>query len=62
MLKQVPERIKNKDTKEEKPERFNSIINFPNFLLHVLQIWLSQTNRNEKVAVDDKQLIDKFYK
>ena len=60
MLKQVPERIKNKDTKEEKPERFNSIINFPNFLLQVLQIWLSQTNRNEKVALDDKQLIDQF--
>ena len=62
MLKKVPERIKNKDTKEEKPERFNSIINFPNFLLQVLQIWLSQTNRNEKVALDDKQLIDQFEK
>ncbi|WP_151834051.1 DUF262 domain-containing protein [Acinetobacter ursingii] len=62
MLKKVPERIKNKDTKEEKPERFNSIIYFPNFLLQVLQIWLSQTNRNEKVALDDKQLIDQFEK
>ena len=62
MLKKVPERIKNKDTKEEKPERFNSIINFPNFLLQVLQIWLSQTKRNEKVALDDKQLIDQFEK
>lgn len=62
MLKQVPVRIKNKDTKEEKPERFNSIINFPNFLLQVLQIWLSQTNRNQKVALDDKQLIDQFAK
>lgn len=62
MLKQVPEHIKNKDRKEEKPERFNSIINFPNFLLQVLQIWLSQTNRNEKVALDDKQLIDQFEK
>ncbi len=41
MLKKVPERIRNKDTKEEKLERFNSIINFPNFLLQVLQIWLS---------------------
>lgn len=58
----MPERIKNKDTKEEKPERFNSIINFPNFLLQVLQIWLSQTKRNEKVALDDKQLIDQFEK
>ena len=62
MLKKVPERIRNKDTKEEKPERFNSIINFPNFLLQVLQIWLSQMKRNEKVALDDKQLIDQFEK
>ena len=62
MLKKVPERIRNKDTKEEKLERFNSIINFPNFLLQVLQIWLSQTMRNEKVALDDKQLIDQFEK
>ncbi|WP_179993969.1 DUF262 domain-containing protein [Acinetobacter sp. YH1901136] len=62
MLQKVPERIRNKDTKEEKPERFNSIINFPNFLLQVLQIWLSQTMRNEKVALDDKQLIDQFEK
>lgn len=62
MLKQVPERIKNKDTKVEKPERFNSIINFPNFLLQILQIWLSQTDLNEKVALDDKQLIDQFEK
>ncbi|MGQ1158061.1 GmrSD restriction endonuclease domain-containing protein [Acinetobacter baumannii] len=62
MLKKVPKRIENKNTKEEKPERFNSIINFPNFLLQVLQIWLSQTNHNEKVALDDKQLIDQFEK
>lgn len=62
MLKQVPERIKNIDTKEEKPERFNSIINFPNFLLQVLQIWVSQKDRDKKVALDDKQLIDQFEK
>ncbi|ESK57074.1 GmrSD restriction endonuclease domain-containing protein [Acinetobacter tjernbergiae] len=62
MLKKVPVRIKNKDTKEEKPERFNSIINFPNFLLQVLQIWISQRNGDEKVALDDKQLIDQFQK
>lgn len=62
MLKKVPERIKNKNTKEEKPERFNSIINFPNFLLQVLQIWVRQTGRVEKVALDDKQLIDQFEK
>ena len=62
MLKKVPEIIENKNTKEEKPERFNSIINFPNFLLQVLQIWVRQTGRVEKVALDDKQLIDQFEK
>ncbi|HFG6815614.1 DUF262 domain-containing protein [Acinetobacter baumannii] len=62
MLTIPPNNIKNLDKSEEKPERFNSIINFPNFLLQVLQIWLSQTNRNEKVALDDKQLIDQFEK
>lgn len=62
MLTIPPNNIKNLDKSEEKPERFNSIINFPNFLLQVLQIWLSQTDRNEKVALDDKQLIDQFEK
>lgn len=62
MLTIPPSNIKNLDKSEEKPERFNSIINFPNFLLQVLQIWISQTDRNEKVALDDKQLIDQFEK
>lgn len=62
MLTIPPNNIKNLDKSEEKPERFNSIINFPNLLLQVLQIWLSQTDRNEKVALDDKQLIDQFEK
>jgi hypothetical protein len=62
MLTIPPNNIKNLDKSEEKPERFNSIINFPNFLLQVLQIWVSQTDRNEKVALDDKQLIDQFEK
>ncbi|QOW47682.1 MULTISPECIES: DUF262 domain-containing protein [Acinetobacter] len=62
MLTIPPNNIKNLDQSEEKPERFNSIINFPNFLLQVLQIWLNQTDRNEKVALDDKQLIDQFEK
>lgn len=37
------------------PERFNSVINFPNFLLHVLRI---QTQRD--VQLDDKRLIPIF--
>ena len=37
------------------PERFNSVINFSNFLLHVLRVW---TDKN--IPLDDKQLLDQF--
>jgi len=45
----------NSGEKEDAPERFNSVINFSNFLLHVLRV---QTKTN--VALDDKRLIDSF--
>lgn len=38
---------------DDNPDRFNSVINFPNFLLHVLRI---QTQK-DKVALDDKRLL-----
>ncbi len=38
-------------------ERFNSVINFSNFLLHVLRVWTQKD-----VPLDDKQLIDEFEK
>jgi len=37
------------------PERFSSIINFPNFLLQVLRVWTGKD-----VALDDKQLLAEF--
>lgn len=40
---------------EEQPERFNSVINFPNFLLHVLRV---QTKKD--IPLDDKRLIPTF--
>jgi len=40
---------------EDSPDRFNSIINFPNFLLHVLRL---QTGKD--IALDDKQLLKIF--
>jgi len=43
---------------DENPERFNSVVNFQNFLLHVLRV---QTAKDE-VALDDKRLIDIFDK
>jgi hypothetical protein len=40
---------------EEAPDRFTSVINFSNFLLHVLRI---QTE--EDISLDDKRLLDLF--
>lgn len=46
-------------------ERFESIIDFPNFLLHVLQIQNKQENNNqeknqENISLDDKNLLEAF--
>lgn len=41
-------------------ERFSSVINFSNFLLHVLQLVSRDTANTEGVPLDDKQLIDQF--
>lgn len=38
------------------PERFNSVINFSNFLLHVLKVLTKQ----ECIALDDKRLLEQF--
>lgn len=43
------------DQKEDAPDRFTSVINFSNFLLHVLRI---QTEND--ISLDDKRLIDLF--
>jgi hypothetical protein len=40
---------------DESPERFNTVINFPNFLLHVLRV---QTEQD--IPLDDKRLISTF--
>lgn len=44
-----------KEENDESPDRFSSIINFSNFLLHVLRV---QTKQD--VSLDDKRLIDLF--
>ncbi|WP_174871181.1 DUF262 domain-containing protein [Pectobacterium polaris] len=41
-------------------ERFNSIINFSNFLLHVLRIVSNDPGTTEGVPLDDKQLVEQF--
>lgn len=40
---------------DEKPERFNTIINFSNFLLQVVRV-----SKNDDVKLDDKELIETF--
>lgn len=47
--------LKPKDDKDEPTERFNTVINFPNFLLHVLRIF-----SKENIPLDDKRLISAF--
>ena len=41
---------------EDQPDRFNSVVNFQNFLLHVLKIQIDK----EDIALDDKRLLDIF--
>ncbi len=40
---------------DEAPERFNTVINFPNFLLHVLRV-----DMQVDIPLDDKRLLDTF--
>lgn len=49
-------------TKEEPAgsERFNSVINFSNFLLHVLRLISCYPSDTEGVPLDDKQLVEQF--
>ena len=44
----------NDEENNEEQELFNSIVNFPNFLLHVLKIQVD--NKNEDMPLDDKRL------
>lgn len=49
--------------KEDAPEQFTSIINFSNFLLHILRILLNKSDKyiaNKDVPLDDKRLLDTF--
>ncbi len=53
--KEPPRTDQKQDKSEAASERFTSIINFSNFLLHVLRVWTG-----EDVPLDDKQLIEQF--
>lgn len=51
---------RSKDEESAGLERFNSVINFSNFLLHVLRVISREPDETEGVPLDDKQLIDQF--
>ncbi len=55
LLKTANPITKNSITPDENPDRFNTIINFANFLLHILRI---QTKSD--VPLDDKRLLELF--
>lgn len=48
------------DEDEGSSERFNSVINFSNFLLHVLRVYSNIGKNRVDVPLDDKQLIEQF--
>lgn len=50
-----PKKKASTEDSEDVPDRFNSVINFSNFLLHVLRVLTK-----EDIALDDKQLIEQF--
>jgi hypothetical protein len=55
----------NSITTDESPERFNTIINFANFLLHILRIQVNQDKsitdeKIQNIPLDDKRLLELF--
>lgn len=55
-----PDNISNR--KNDTSETHYSVINFSNFLLHVLRIMLNHQGKQIDIALDDKQLLDQFNK
>jgi hypothetical protein len=65
---QLGDSDKRKNEKSQKDDdetgRYHSIINFPNFLLHVLKLFKGDRfewrNESEGISLDDKKLVDQF--
>lgn len=55
IIARAPAGTKQDESGDEAPERFNTVINFPNFLLHVLRVDLQAD-----IPLDDKRLLDTF--
>ncbi|MFB2588765.1 HNH endonuclease family protein [Acinetobacter sp. c1-l78] len=58
--------LENKDKVKEKSERFHSVIDFSNFLMHVLRIYLEKKYESKddirNISLDTKFLMDSFEK
>jgi hypothetical protein len=50
----------NNDKDDESPERFNTVINFPNFLLNVLRVVSNKDDPLYDIPLDDKRLLTTF--
>lgn len=55
IIAKAPVVVKQDESSEDAPERFNTVINFPNFLLHVLRV-----ETQADIPLDDKRLLDTF--
>ena len=55
IIAKAPVAAKQDEPSEDSPERFNTTINFPNFLLHVLRVDIQAD-----IPLDDKRLLDTF--
>lgn len=55
IIAKTPVAVEQDKAGDEAPERFNTVINFPNFLLHVLRV-----ETQADIPLDDKRLLDTF--
>jgi hypothetical protein len=55
IIAKAPVAVKQDESSEDAPERFSTVINFPNFLLHVLRV-----DTKADIPLDDKRLLDTF--
>lgn len=55
-----PKASNNGKDKNDDSEIYYSLVNFPNFLLHVLRIMLNTEGKEVDVSLDDKQLLPQF--
>lgn len=59
ILESKPEHEKNQQGSDELGEKFDSVIDFPNFLLHVLRLQVAE-QPDHVVPLDDKRLLSSF--